>query len=212
MAAGAEPAEEDRGAGEVSPRDAPAPGEPSFDPASLPPIEEITAATDIRGFLRPGVPSELTRAALRRAWASDPKIRNFVGLADYAWDFNAADSMSGFGPLQAIDQAAQMAARIVAPDRPAAETGNILDPASATPKVARIPAESTYDVDHRAAAETDDHAKPSRDEPMNKIGPPPHTDELVHHQHGDIAAQYTTSNPDKPKSSLKRQHGSALPK
>ncbi len=52
------------------------------DPAKLPPIETITAETDIRAFLAPGVPPELTRAALRRAWAADPKIRDFVGLAD----------------------------------------------------------------------------------------------------------------------------------
>ena len=42
------------------------------DPAKLPPIEAITAETDIRAFLAPGVPPELTRAALRRAWAADP--------------------------------------------------------------------------------------------------------------------------------------------
>ena len=36
----------------------------------------ITAATDIRAFLAPGVPAELTRAALRRAWTADPAIRD----------------------------------------------------------------------------------------------------------------------------------------
>jgi hypothetical protein len=73
---------------------------PLFDPASLPPIESISAETDIRAFLAPGVPPELARAALRRAWAADPKIRDFVGLADYDWDFNAPGSMAGFGPLE----------------------------------------------------------------------------------------------------------------
>src|SRR5713101_2487584 len=47
----------------------------AFDLTKLPPIETITADTDIRAFLAPGVPAELTRAALRRAWAADPKIR-----------------------------------------------------------------------------------------------------------------------------------------
>src|SRR5262249_61108355 len=75
-------------------------GGPAFDPASLPPIESITAESDIRAFLTPGVPAELTRAALRRAWAADPKIRDFVGLAENAWDFNAAGAMPGFGPLE----------------------------------------------------------------------------------------------------------------
>ncbi|MGH6798478.1 MAG: DUF3306 domain-containing protein, partial [Roseiarcus sp.] len=58
------------------------PGEnqPLFDPASLPPIESIGAGSDIRAFLAAGVPADLTRAALRRAWSADPTIRDFVGL------------------------------------------------------------------------------------------------------------------------------------
>jgi hypothetical protein len=90
-----------------------------FDPASLPPIELITADTDIRAFLAPGVPPELARAALRRAWGADPKIRDFVGLADYDWDFNAPGSMAGFGPLEMTQELRQIAARIIGP--PAAE-------------------------------------------------------------------------------------------
>src|SRR5215831_12616705 len=49
---------------------APQPLEAAFDPAKLPPIETITAESDIRAFLAPGVPPELTRAALRRVWST----------------------------------------------------------------------------------------------------------------------------------------------
>src|SRR5436190_945684 len=49
------------------------PSEVALYPTTLPPIETITADSDIRAFLAPGVPAELTRAALRRAWATDPK-------------------------------------------------------------------------------------------------------------------------------------------
>jgi hypothetical protein len=77
---------------------APAP-EPEFDLAGLPPIESITATTDMRAFLAPGVPPELMRAALRRAWVEDPAIRNFVGPAEYDWDFTDPAAMSGFGDL-----------------------------------------------------------------------------------------------------------------
>jgi Protein of unknown function (DUF3306) len=77
---------------------APAPPQ-AFDPASLPPIDEITAATDIRPFLAAGVPPELRQAALRRAWIADPKIRDFVGPADYDWNFNSPDAVPGFGPI-----------------------------------------------------------------------------------------------------------------
>jgi hypothetical protein len=88
---------------------------PLFDLASLPPIESIAADTDIRAFLAPGVPPELARAALRRAWATDPKIRDFVGLADYDWDFNVPGSMAGFGPLEMTEELREIAARIIGP-------------------------------------------------------------------------------------------------
>jgi hypothetical protein len=79
-----------------------------FDPASLPAIESITAETDIRGYFAPGVPSELARAALRRVWSADPAIRDFVGFAENAWDFNAPETIPGFGPITAADDVAGM--------------------------------------------------------------------------------------------------------
>ena len=75
-----------------------------FDWTKLPPVETITAESDIRAFLQAGVPPELTRAALRRAWAADPKIRDFVGLADYDWDFNTPGAIAGFGPLEMSEE------------------------------------------------------------------------------------------------------------
>jgi hypothetical protein len=66
----------------------------------LPSIDAITAETDIRIFLESGVPAELTRAALRRAWVSDPLIRDFVGVAENQWDFTDPTTLPGFGPLQ----------------------------------------------------------------------------------------------------------------
>lgn len=73
---------------------------PVFDPATLPSIESITATSDIRAFLAPGVPEELTRAALRRVWVTDPTIRSFVGIAENQWDFTKPDSIPGFGSLE----------------------------------------------------------------------------------------------------------------
>ena len=72
---------------------------PETDLSNLPPIESIDATTDITAFLRKGIPEELSRAALRRAWSADPAIRDFVGLAENAWDFNDPEAMIGFGPL-----------------------------------------------------------------------------------------------------------------
>jgi TorA maturation chaperone TorD len=79
------------------------PASATFDPASLPPLQSITAGTDIRSFLGSSVPAELTRAALRRAWVTDPAIRDFIGIAENQWDFNDPTAMPGFGPLRAED-------------------------------------------------------------------------------------------------------------
>jgi hypothetical protein len=81
------------------------------DPAGLPSIEAITINTDIRGFLRSGVRAELSRAALRRAWVSDPAIRDFIGIAENQWDFNDPNAIPGFGPSQEQDSAPALLAQ-----------------------------------------------------------------------------------------------------
>src|SRR6266478_4251411 len=63
----------------------------------------ITADTDIHIFLQTGVPAKLTEAALRRAWMTDPAIRDFIGIAENQWDFTDPTTIPGFGPLQEAD-------------------------------------------------------------------------------------------------------------
>jgi len=70
--------------------------EDEFDLASLPPVESLTLESDFKAFLHRKVPLDLRAAALRRAWSLDPAIRDFIGPADYAWDFNAPDGVPGF--------------------------------------------------------------------------------------------------------------------
>ncbi|CAN5432895.1 DUF3306 domain-containing protein [soil metagenome] len=96
--------------------------EPEFDPASLPAVESIDIDTDIRGFLQPRVPPELTRAALRRAWASDPAIRDFIGIAENQWDFNDPTSIFGFGPMRATDNVPALLAQAMGRLEDVAET------------------------------------------------------------------------------------------
>src|SRR3954452_11157381 len=83
-----------------------------FDLASLPSLDSITAATDVRAFLTPGVPADITRAALRRAWAADPAIRDFKGLAENDWDFTDPTAMPGFGALPPGTDIKKMLAQI----------------------------------------------------------------------------------------------------
>jgi hypothetical protein len=108
----------------------PAEVRPPFDPRDLPSVESITAATDLTPFMAPGVPIDIARAALRRAWSVDLRIRDFVGLSENAWDFNQPGAIGGFGALEMTDDVRRMVARIVG-HAPAAET-----PAPATPGAA----------------------------------------------------------------------------
>jgi septal ring-binding cell division protein DamX len=179
----------------------------SFDPASLPSIDSITAETDIRGFLAPGVPADLARAALRRVWTSDPKIRDFVGLADYAWDFNKAGEMAGFGPLDMTDEVRRQLMRMLgdgpmgAPDQPpeslpaAAQVTESPGTSAATPVPAASPAQASGQ-DERA--DTQDESS-SRD-------PLPQCDEV------SAAAQHDAEGHSQGETVIRRAHGRALPK
>ena len=61
--------------------------------ANLPPIEAIGPDSDIRPFLDPGVPLLLTQAALRRAWVTDPAIRDFIGPSENSENVNTSDAV-----------------------------------------------------------------------------------------------------------------------
>jgi hypothetical protein len=152
----AEPEAPARAAPAAAPPAAPAPAagaepaEPPFDPASLPPIESLTAESDFAAFLRKGVPAALRHAALRKAWSLDPAIRDFVGPADYAWDFNAPDGVPGFS-LDLPGDAQRMAARMLGlddeerpGDRPAPDAegpGQVAGEAGAEAPPVSVPAE-----------------------------------------------------------------------
>ena len=100
-------------------------------PPDLPPLEAIGADTDIRAFLAAGVPADLARAALRRAWSVDPAIRDYIGLSENSWDFTAAGGVPGFGSIGADEvrrlldpPAPETAAAPVEPARPAADAAS----------------------------------------------------------------------------------------
>ncbi len=186
-----------------------------FDPASLPPLETITRESDIRAFLAPGVPAELTRVALRRAWAADPKIRDFVGLADYDWDFNTPGAMTGFGALEMTDELRREVARMVGrsgvgepADRPA--------PTPAQVDAGRPPVETSVE----SAATTCD--VPTQRDPSNdgtlQSEPAAANEERYNSERTsqcnteDIATQYDPPAPNNDQSMAKRLHGGALPK
>jgi hypothetical protein len=93
---------------------------PEFDLSSLPKLEEMTGATDITGFLRKGVPEHLRNAALRKSWALDPAIRNYVNPAlEYAYDWNTPGGVPGTGEIGAGMDVARMVLQIMGDGAPA---------------------------------------------------------------------------------------------
>jgi Protein of unknown function (DUF3306) len=198
------------GDGPASPRVPPTPVGPSFDPAGVPPIESIAADTDIRAFLAPGVPPELTRAALRRAWAADPSIRDFVGLADYDWDFNTPGSMAGFGALEMTDELRRVVAQIIGPAPAQDQAAGIL-------KQASVESASGGNTDEPAlvrqgSAEREDHVALAQNIPTEQPPAPSEGDDLVHRGATDAAAQSPPRTAEKSHSIVRHSHGGALPK
>lgn len=159
------------------------------DPASLPPIESIGAGSDIRPFLAAGVPADLARAALRRAWSADPAIRDFIGLSENSWDFNAPGAIAGFGSLTAED-ARRLVARVM-------DESEALD--SAHPAVQRI--------SNDQASETASSA--------GRRSPAPNPDQIKLIRDADAARNTATRDEEEERASRpllqRRHHGGALP-
>jgi hypothetical protein len=185
----------------ASPVTAEDPANAEVDLSSLPPIDSITAATDVTAFLRQGIPRDLSRAALRRAWAADPAIRDFVGLAENAWDFNDPHAMPGFGPLDCSEeQLGALVDRIVGGVRGAADS-----PTTAIPeqKDASPSADSNHEpLLESGAPETVADLSPAEEISADEL---PSTPAAVQPE----APQSVESDQTSPR---RRTHGSALPR
>ncbi|MGC1467120.1 MAG: DUF3306 domain-containing protein [Pseudolabrys sp.] len=184
----------------VSAQEPGVPPEPAFDLASLPPIDSIGAASDVTAFLREGVPVELARAALRRAWGADPAIRDFVGLAENAWDFNDPTAMPGFGSLdQSPEQVRQMLADLFGETQRMAE--------KITDISGDLPSEPAR------ANDSSDLEPPApviiSDEFQNGEASLSHSAPAINERQPDIATQQNEK--PEPAQPRRRTHGGALP-
>lgn len=168
---------------------------PAFDPKSLPPLDSISATTDIRAFLAAGVPEELKQAALQRAWRADPAIRDFIGLSENSWDFNDPNGIHGFGPLEVTEQMkaaveAMFDRRMSLPDPTGSETKE-----SERPDLDR-PAELAQREDEDETI--DQIFESDRGEPVNEV---------------DVAPRKTATKDENVNDpNIRRVHGGALPK
>jgi Protein of unknown function (DUF3306) len=166
-----------------------------FDLASLPSIESIAAHTDVTAFLRAGVPAELTRAALRRVWSSDPAIRDFIGIAENQWDFNDPNAIPGFGPLDPTENVAELLGQV---SRRLEQVSDAL---------ADVPSPS-----NPIQLRTDDSVQPVlgqsnlTDQPLlADVGARPNEEQNASAQPGEAYVESVSNSP------RRRRHGSALP-
>ena len=184
----------------VPPAAAENPPDAEVELSSLPPIDSIDAATDITAFLRKGISKELSRAALRRAWTADPAIRDFVGLAENAWDFNDPNAMPGFGPLDcSAEQIDALVGRIVGGVRSAADS------------LATAVAEGKQD---RQSNDTG-RATLSESDPTEAVGDLATAEEISRDEPSEVpaAVQPESSETDRAEAALRRRtHGGALPR
>ena len=163
---------------------------PKFDVESLPPIETISAETDITAFMRTGVPETLKHAALRRAWASDPVIRDFVGLNENFWDAAGPDGIPGFGALDPNLDVRRMVSELFG-ETPRQDTQPVLE-------ADRVADSSALPTDNL----------PEAADPPQATLPP--AEELP--QRNENAAAQIEPSESVPEKKISRRHGGAMPK
>ena len=192
--------------GEIGP---PPPFETGFDPTKLPSIETITAETDMRAFLAPGVPAELTRAALRRAWANDPNIRDFVGLSENSWDFNAPDTIAGFGQLEMTEELKAQVMRMLGSGG-AAESAQV---APSSPRLPSTPSQGGIESAETAAARSRQGVEiPAAAESTQKPAQTHSAEGIPQSCEPPVALHNNLESFDKDQLVARRPHGGALPR
>ena len=174
---------------------------PEFDVESLPPIETISAETDITAFMRTGVPETLKHAALRRAWASDPVIRDFVGLNENFWDAAGPDGILGFGDLDPNLDVQRMVSELFGE--------SAREDASSESDRGRVVDSSTAPATNQAQATTleQPESAPVENIPQRNENAAPQT-EVVERAEMTEQADLTKPVPEK---KFARRHGGAMP-
>jgi len=178
------------------------PRAPEFDLTKLPSLESIGANSDLTAFFQPGVPSALKHAALRRAWAADPAIRDFVGLAENAWDFTDPEAMAGFGVLDPKYDVKKVIAEIF---REVEQDAKLPAETPASAQVVRLPDKPDADADIPAANE------PARAEPQ-QVANSESSNRPQRHDDGAMQQNGSNDSFESVPGIKPRRHGSAVPR
>ena len=181
-----------------------------FDPANLPSIDSIGPKTDISAFLKPGVPSHLRHAALRRAWSTDPEIRDFKGLQENDWNFNDPNGIPGFGELSPHTDVKKMLQALFGEAESEPTTAAEVPPtiAQAVPKAVPKPREVSGQSE--GATEPEKSGSVRRDSAIRQSGDA--TDDKMVQSNNDGAVQDQEDKAAPAEGVLRRRtHGGALP-
>lgn len=149
---------------EATPVSPPEP-EPELDLSSLPDIETLDAATDIRAFFQKGVPEALRNAALRKAYTTDPVISSYMGPLDYAWDFNTPGGLP-YGFASELGEVGEKLRQLIAqavgepPPPPEAAPDSLPIPADESEASPSLLAEAPPIEEERADAEAEAEPPP----------------------------------------------------
>lgn len=169
---------------------------------NLPALDSITAETDIRAFLDARVPQLLRAAALRKAWALDPAIRDYLDPArEYAYDWNTPGGIPGYDALDSGADPRQLIERLFG----GGETQSAKLPQPVAPQPAEI------GVSDDAAAQE----KPESPLPLRLSAQTPERSDIL--ENAQVVAKETIPAPqqkahEKPIELMqKRRHGGAIP-
>jgi hypothetical protein len=193
----------------------PAEPEPEIDLASLPRLEDLTASSDLSVFLKKGVPASLRHAALRRVWSLDANIRDFIGPADYAWDWNVPGGAPGYVETIAHGPDVEaLADRILGIGRAPAREAEKAEEGSTMAQPAEVAA-----ADGEASPEAHPEAQPEAPREAGSpetdgTGPRPASSSLPGTSRADAASPPATALPDgaHPEPAPPRmRHGGAVP-
>lgn len=172
---------------------------------ALPPIDEITAKTDLGPFMKRGVPIALRNAAMRKMWMTNALIRDLDDPAvDYAWDWNSAEGVPGAGKILNRDNVAKMVDDLVNRGGPSEDAPEEESTAESTPdfedqsqdSTGRTIAVDTGTQKSKEPMHTSDTAEPTPQQQVDVSEPDP------------AAEDRSDPSEDRPRH---RRHGGALP-
>jgi hypothetical protein len=191
-------------------------GGPGQEPEMVEPpsLDLVDKDFDVAHWLKQNVPESWKLAALRRAWESDPAIRDFENPArDYALDWNTPGGAPGYGPLTESDDVEAMVRGIFGETPPAASEPPLVAEATSDSMSHRL---SSYDPeapDGGAVQETGPSEPPPRSGESDQPGDEPGSAGQIAQSsadHADIAVRHN-AQPETAPRRVRRRGGGAVP-